>query len=157
MGYTLDPEILERLEELEKRYPSREALMLPALWEVMDREGYISSEAMEAVADFLKVPLSKVYGVVSFYSMFHTEKEGRYRIRICGTLSCELCGASEILSMLMDRLAIGVGETTSDGKITLEEVECLGSCSTAPVMMVDETLHEKLTPERLEEILEELK
>ena len=130
--------------------------MLPALWKVQEQEGSISLEAMAAVAKYLGVHVSRVYGVVTFYTMFHHEPIGRYHIQLCKTLSCALCGKGEILEHLKERLGIDVGETTEDGRFTLSQVECLGSCGTAPVMQVNDTLYENLTPEKVDEILKEL-
>jgi NADH-quinone oxidoreductase subunit E len=157
MSFEFTRENLEALEALAERYPSREALMLPALWKVQEQEGSISLEAMAAVAKYLGVHVSKVYGVVTFYTMFHHEPIGRYHIQLCKTLSCALCGKGDILEHLKERLGIEVGETTEDGRFTLSQVECLGSCGTAPVMQVNDTLYENLTPEKVDEILKELK
>jgi NADH-quinone oxidoreductase subunit E len=156
MSFAFTEENLESLKALEKRYPSKKALMLPALWKVMEQEGYISVEAMEAVADYLGVPPVEVYGVVTFYEMFHEKPVGRHHIKVCRTLSCALCGQSGVLEHLKKRLGIEVGESTEDGRFTLSEVECLGSCGTAPVMQIGDTLYEHLTPEKVDEILKEL-
>ncbi len=157
MGFAFTEENLEELEALAKRYPSKEALMLPALWKVMQQDGYVSMDAIDVVADYLGVPPMKVYGVVTFYTMFHLEPIGTYHIQLCRTLSCSLCGKGEILQYLRNKLGIDVGETTPDGKFTLSQVECLGSCGTAPVMQINDTLYENLTPEKVDEILEGLK
>ncbi|WP_300365792.1 NADH-quinone oxidoreductase subunit NuoE [Hydrogenimonas sp.] len=157
MGFAFTEENLEELEALAKRYPSKEALMLPALWKVMEQDGYVSMDAIDVVADYLGVPPMKVYGVVTFYTMFHLEPVGTYHIQLCRTLSCSLCGKGEILQYLRNKLGIDVGETTPDGKFTLSQVECLGSCGTAPVMQINDTLYENLTPEKVDEILEGLK
>jgi len=156
MSFKFTEENLKALEALEKRYPSKEALMLPALWKVMEQEGQISTEAMVAVADRLGVPPVKVYGVATFYTMFHLEPVGRHHIQLCKTLSCALCGKADILAHLKEKLGIEVGETTEDGRFTLSQVECLGSCGTAPVMQVNDTLYENLTVEKVDEILEGL-
>jgi NADH-quinone oxidoreductase subunit E len=156
MGFAFTEENLRELEALAKRYPSKEALMLPALWKVMEQEGFISVEAMEAVAEWLGVSPMKVYGVVTFYEMFHEKPLGRHHIKVCRTLSCALCGQSGVLERLKERLGIEVGETTEDGRFTLSQVECLGSCGTAPVMQIDDTLYENLTPEKVDKILKEL-
>ena len=156
MSFTFTEENLKALEALEKRYPSKEALMLPALWKVMEQEGRISTEAMVAVADRLGGPPIKVYGVATFYTMFHLEPVGRHHIQLCKTLSCALCGKADILAHLKEKLGIEVGETTEDGRFTLSQVECLGSCGTAPVMQINDTLYENLTVEKVDEILEGL-
>ena len=157
MSFEFTEENLRELEALQKRYPSREALMLPALWKVQEQEGHISYEAMKAVAEWLGVHVSKVYGVATFYTMFHIEPIGTHHIQLCKTLSCSLCGKGEILAHLKERLGIEPGETTEDGRFTLSQVECLGSCGTAPVMQVNDTLYENLTVEKVDEILKELR
>ena len=156
MSFTFTEENRLALESLEKRYPSKEALMLPALWKVMEQQGHIDTEAMVAVAEWLEVPPIKVYGVVTFYTMFHQEPIGCHHIQLCKTLSCALCGKAEILAHLKKKLGIDVGETTEDGRFTLSQVECLGSCGTAPVMQINDTLYENLTIEKVDEILEGL-
>ena len=156
MSFTFTEENLQALKSLEKRYPSREALMLPALWKVMEQQGHIDTEAMVAVAQWLEVPPIKVYGVATFYTMFHLEPIGRHHIQLCKTLSCALCGKADILAHLKQKLEIEVGETTEDGRFTLSQVECLGSCGTAPVMQINDTLYENLTVEKVDEILEGL-
>ena len=157
MSFAFTEENLRELDALQKRYPSKEALMLPTLWKVMEQEGHISLDAIDAVADYLGVPPMKVYGVATFYTMFHLEPVGTYHIQLCKTLSCALCGKSEILAHLKKRLGIDVGQTSDDGRFTLSQVECLGSCGTAPVMQINDTLYENLTPEKVDEILEGLK
>ncbi|WP_201353295.1 NADH-quinone oxidoreductase subunit NuoE [Hydrogenimonas urashimensis] len=156
MSFQWKKESLEALDALAERYPSKEALMLPALWKVMEQEGVISMDAIDAVAEYLGVPPMKVYGVATFYTMFHLEPVGTYHIQLCKTLSCALCGKGEILEHLKERLGIDVGETTTDGRFTLSQVECLGSCGTAPVMQINDTLYENLTPMKVDEILEGL-
>ena len=156
MSFTFTEENLQALRSLEKRYPSKEALMLPALWKVMRQQGHIDTEAMVAVAEWLEVPPVKVYGVATFYTMFHLEPVGRHHIQLCKTLSCALCGKADILAHLKQKLGIDVGETTEDGRFTLSQVECLGSCGTAPVMQINDTLYENLTIEKVDEILEGL-
>ena len=156
MSFAFTEENLKALEALESRYPSKEALMLPALWKVMEQEGHISLDAIDAVAEYLDVPPMKVYGVATFYTMFRFEPIGTYHIQLCKTLSCALCGKSEILEHLKKRLGIEVGQTSNDGRFTLSQVECLGSCGTAPVMQINDTLYENLTPEKVDEILEGL-
>jgi NADH-quinone oxidoreductase subunit E len=156
-SYEWSGESLEELKRLEKRYPRKEALMLPALWLIQREEGYIPPEAVESVARYLEVPPSKVYGVLSFYSMFSLEKRGRYHLELCKTLSCSICGGGEVLKKLMEILKIEPGEKSSDGLFSLEEVECLGACAAAPVMQIGDELHENLTPESVERLVGKLK
>ena len=150
------PETVKAVDELIGHYPVREAALIPALHLVQDDLGWMPVEAMDWVADKLDLPRVRVYGVTSYYTMFRREKPGRHRLEICTNLSCSLMGAEHLRDYLCKKLGIKAGETTGDGSITLEEVECLGSCGTAPVMMVDDEYHENLTPEKVDTILSDL-
>jgi len=144
---------LQKIEELKKRYPTTQALVLPVLWIAQEQYGYISEETMKEVADLLKVPYALVLGVVSFYTMFHARPVGKHHIEVCTNVSCMLRGSGKILEQLRKHLGIGVGETSGDGKWTISEVECMGSCGTAPMFAVGEEYYENLTPEKVDEIL----
>lgn len=150
-------ENLDKLEQLRKRYPSTKALTLPVLWLAQEQFGWISPELMKYVADLLGLPVRHVYGVVTFYTMFNTKPTGKYHVQVCTNVSCYLRGSGKILDHLCQHLGVRVGETTTDEKFTLTEVECLGSCGTAPMMQVNENYHENLTPEKVERLLTEFK
>lgn len=150
-------ENLSKIEELKKRYPTTQALVLPVLWIAQEEFGYISQETMKYVAGLLNVPFGHILGVVTFYTMFHQEPVGKYHLEVCTNVSCYLRGSAEIVKRLTDRLGIELGETTADRKWTLSEVECMGSCGTAPMMAIGEEYFENLTPEKVDEILDGLK
>ena len=153
----LPRELVERIDALRARYPTEEALVLPALHLVQRHNGgWLSEESIEQVADLLHLSPAKVAGVVSFYDMFHEHPVGRHRIRLCTNLSCQLRGAEELLALLREELGVGEGEFTSDGRCSFVQFECLGSCDTAPMAMVDDDYHENLTPARLRRIVQEL-
>lgn len=156
MSIEFTPENKKRLEEILLRYPTKRAAMLPTLWLAQRQFGWISNEAMEYVARLLSLPVVKVFEVVTFYTMFNRKPVGKYHIQLCRTLSCELCGKEEILNHLKKKLGIGIGETTADGRFTLSEVECLGSCGTAPMLQLNDDYHENLTVEKVDEILKRL-
>jgi NADH-quinone oxidoreductase subunit E len=139
------------------RYPTRQAVLLPAL-HVAQRHwgGWLPHEAILAVAAELGLPVSTVYGVVTFYDLFHQKPVGRHRIRVCTNLSCQLRGSEEIMETLHQELGVGEDEITPDGRCSYVHFECLGSCDTAPMMMVDERYHENLTPERVRAVLKGL-
>lgn len=151
------PEARAELDALRKRYPTTEAVLIPAL-HIAQRlwGGWLPDEAIAAVAHELELAPAKVYGVVTFYDLFHQKPVGRHRIRVCTNLSCQLRGADEIMETLHRELGVGEHEVTPDGRCSFVHFECLGSCDTAPMMMVDETYHEKLSPERVRQILKEL-
>lgn len=152
----LKPDTVKAIDELIRRYPVREAALIPALHLVQDDLGWMPVGAMDWVAEKLGLPRVRVYGVTSYYTMFRREKPGRHRLEICTNLSCSLMGAEHLRDHLCRKLGIQPGQTSADGRITLEEVECLGSCGTAPVMMVDGEYHENLTPQKVDTILADL-
>jgi NADH-quinone oxidoreductase subunit E len=152
----LKPETVKAVDELIGRYPVAEAALIPALHKVQDDLGWMPAAAMDWVADKLGLPRVRVYGVTSYYTMFRRKKPGRHCLEICTNLSCSLMGAEHLRDYLCEKLGIKAGETTGDGRITLEEVECLGSCGTAPVMIVDDEYHENLTPKKVDAILSDL-
>jgi NADH-quinone oxidoreductase subunit E len=146
------------IDGLRERYPTTEAVLLPAL-HIAQRQwgGWLPDEAITAVALELDLPVARVYGVVTFYDLFHQKPVGRHRIRVCNNLSCQLRGAEEILEVLHRELGVGEGEVTPDGRCSYVHFECLGSCDTAPMMMVDDDYHENLTPNRVRQVLKGLK
>lgn len=148
---------IDEILSLRSRYPTLEALMLPAL-HVAQRVcgGWLPEPALEAVAELLEVPVAKIAGVVSFYDMYHERPVGRHRVRVCTNLSCQLRGGEEILAALGEELGVGEDEVTGDGRCSYVHFECLGSCDTAPMMMVDDDFHENLTPERARRIVRDL-
>jgi len=143
----------QKLEELKKRYPTLQALVLPVLWMVQEQEGYISEESMKYVATILNVPYGHILGVVTFYTMYHTKPMGKYHIEVCTNVSCLLRGCDRIVGHLENKLGMRMGETSKDKRWTLSEVECMGSCGTAPMFAVGEEYYENLTPEKVDEIL----
>lgn len=155
-GFT--PEARAQLDMLRKRYPTEEAVLLPAL-HIAQRlsGGWLPDEAIQAVAAELGLAESKVYGVVTFYDLFHQKPVGRHRIRVCTNLSCQIRGAGEIMETLQRELGVSEEEVTPDGRCSYVHFECLGSCDTAPMMMVDDDYHENLTPKKVRDILRGLK
>ncbi len=147
-----------KIDALRPRYPTAEAVLLPAL-HIAQRQwgGWLPDEAIAAVAAELELPVAKVYGVVTFYDLFHQNRVGRHRIRVCNNLPCQLRGAEEILALLHRELGVGEDEVTTDGRCSFVHFECLGSCDTAPMMMVDDDYHENLTPNRVRQIVKGLK
>jgi NADH-quinone oxidoreductase E subunit len=148
---------LRRIEELKKRYPNPKPVVLEALWMWQEEHGWISEEGMKAVADVLGLPYHHVYGVVSFYSMFNARPVGRHKIEVCTNVSCMLRNSDRIVKHIQESLNVGVGETTPDGRFTLVEAECLGSCGTAPMMQVGDEYYENLDESKVDAILSSLK
>jgi len=155
MTFTEDQ--VRRIEELKKLYQKPQAVVLTALWMWQETHGWISEEGMKAVADILGLPPHHVYGVVTFYTMFNKQPVGRHKIEVCTNVSCMLRNSEKILKHIEDRLDIKVGETTADGRFTLVEAECLGSCGTAPAAQIGEKYYENLDEHRIDAILDQLK
>ncbi len=150
-------ENLKKLEELKKRYPTTKALTLPVLWMAQEQFGWISPDTMKYVAELLSLPVGHIYGVVTFYTMFNTKPVGKYHLQVCTNVSCQLRGAEHLTDHLCHRLGVAIGETTTDKKFTITEVECLGSCGTAPMMQVNDDYVENLTDEKVDKFLAECK
>ena len=151
-----DPSLEARIAELLTRYPTRRAALLPVLWLCQERYGWISAGVIEAVAARLGESPAFVEGVVTFYTMYYTRPPARYVLQVCETLSCAVCGGRELLEHLERRLGVKPGEKTADGLFQLVGVQCLGACGGAPVIQVNDDYHERLTPDTLEELLDDL-
>ena len=144
--------------EIAKYPPDRKSsAVMAALRIVQEHHGWLSAELMDAVADYLDMPPIAVSEVASFYSMYNLKPVGRHKICVCTNISCLLNGSDHIVGHLEQRLGIKFGETTSDGRFTLKEVECLGACVGAPMMQIGKTYYEHLTPAKLDEILKGFK
>jgi NADH-quinone oxidoreductase subunit E len=153
----LSAEVRRQIAEVLKRYPTKRAALLPALHFAQDAAGgWLPDAVIEAVAAELDLPVSDVLGVVTFYDLYHQKPVGRHRIRVCTNVSCMLRGSDEIMAVIQSELGVDEDEVTPDGRCSFVHFECLGSCDTAPMMMIDKTYHENLTPEKVKEILKEL-
>jgi NADH-quinone oxidoreductase subunit E len=124
------------------------------MWQ--EEHGWISEEGMKQIAEVLGIPVHHIFGVVSFYTMFNQKPVGKYKIEVCTNVSCMLKNSDRILKHIEDRLQIKPGETTSEGKFTLVEAECLGSCGTAPMMQIGDRYYEDLDEAKLDKILSSL-
>jgi len=150
------PVAAAKVQEILRRYPTRQAALLPVLWLAQEEFGWISDEAIAYIAELLELPPARVAGAVSFYTMFHRKPIGKYHLQVCRNLSCTLRGASEITTCIENRLGIRVGETTPNGKFSLSEVECLASCGTAPMLQLNDQYIENLTRERALALIDRL-
>jgi NADH-quinone oxidoreductase subunit E len=143
-----------------KKYPEdkKRSAVLAALRAAQHQnEGFLTTELMDAVADYLGLPKIQVYEVATFYSMFETKPVARHNVAICTNISCMLMGSDSVVSYVERKLGIKVGESTEDGRIFLKpEEECLAACAAGPMMQVDHVYHEKLTPEKIDKILDGL-
>ncbi|MEK6716499.1 MAG: NADH-quinone oxidoreductase subunit NuoE [candidate division NC10 bacterium] len=150
-------ETKKRLDELVKRYPEKRSALIPILHDVQAEVGYLSPEAIAWVAAYLTLSPADVMSVASFYDMLHLEPVGKHMIYVCHNLTCSLLGAERLIRNLEDRLGIRMGETTPDGLISLKRMECLASCGTAPAIQIDGVFYERVTPHKLDELLEKLR
>jgi NADH-quinone oxidoreductase E subunit len=146
----------KKFEEVLTCYPTKRAAILPTFWLAQQEFGYLSSEVMEYVGKLLSLSPAYVAAVASFYTMFNKEPVGKFHVQVCTNLSCTLLGAERIVECVEKKLGIGLGQTTSDKQFTLSEVECLGSCGTAPVAQINDDYYENLTPEGVVRLIDEL-
>jgi NADH-quinone oxidoreductase E subunit len=148
--------VSERVKEIVRPYAGRPWELIQALHRVQSALGYVPKEAQEVVAEIVGVPPSQVRGVLTFYHFFRTRPSGRHTIRVCLGTACHVRGGERVLSALEEELKVKVGETTADGKFTLEVARCLGCCGLAPVMMIDDEVYGKLDPKKARQIVRSL-
>jgi NADH-quinone oxidoreductase subunit E len=156
----LSPEALARIDRAIAKYPSeqRQSAVMAALTIAQDEKGWLSTETMDFVAQYLGMPPIAVYEVASFYTMYDVTPVGRHKITICTNLPCALQGANIAAAHLQKKLGVGFNETTADGMFTLKEAECFGACGDAPVLLINnKRMCCAMTPDRLDGLLEELK
>lgn len=150
------PEMKKTLtEKYLPRYARKQGALLPALHLVQHEYGWIPGQAMLEIAELLELKPADVIDTASFYEEYWLKPKGKHLVQVCRSIACEFCGQKEITQACKDALNIDVGETTDDGMFTLIELECLGSCGSAPAALIDETLHENLTPAKMREVLDQ--
>ncbi len=137
----------KKLDKIITRYPVKRSAVLPALYIAQEEHGYVTDDDVKYIAERLDMRVNEVEEIVTFYTMYSRKPIGKYKLQVCRTLSCWLQGAEQITERIEHRIGCGIGETTSDGKFTLMEVECLGYCDLAPVPPGQFDYHEKITPE----------
>ena len=148
---------LAEYREILGRYPTRRAALMPTLWLAQREFGWLSTPAQEYVAGLMELPLAWVTSVASFYTMYWKEPPGRWHLQLCRNLPCALRGAGELRTLIQDTLGLRHGEKTADGKFSFEEVECLASCGTAPVLQINNgAYHEGLDVEKVRALLARL-
>jgi NADH-quinone oxidoreductase subunit E len=153
----LTDEIRETIRGYFPRYPTRQAVTLPALHAVSEALGYVPPEAVVEIAELLELAPAQVQDTLSFYGFFRQDKpQGRRRVWVCRSISCACRESEGLLEYLCEKLGIRPGETTGDGRITLEFAECLGACDVAPAILVGDTLHGDMTREKIDALLAKL-
>ena len=153
----LQPATLQKIDEVIAHYPVKRSAALPLLHLVQEDQGYVSPEAVEWIAQKLELQPINVHELVTFYPMFRQKPIGRRHIKVCRTLSCALVGGYRVCEELQKQFDCPVGETSADGEVTLEFVECLASCGTGPVLMIDEELHENVDVAKAHELAAQIK
>ncbi len=144
---------LAELDPIIEKYREKKGSLIPILHEVQEKVGYLPLEVQEYVSEKLTVPLSRIYGVVSFYSFFSIDPKGDHTIGVCMGTACYVKGAEKILAGIKSELGCDTGETSEDGRFTLTITRCLGTCSMAPVIMIDDKVYGQVTPEQVPKIL----
>jgi NADH-quinone oxidoreductase subunit E len=153
----LRADTLRRIDEVITHYPQKRSAALPLLHFVQEDQGHVSTEAIEWIAARLEVEPINIYELVTFYPMFRQKPIGRRHIKVCRTLSCAIMGGYRTCSEFQKQFGTGLGEVSPDGEVTIEFVECLASCGTAPVVMIDDDLHERVDPARARSLSEKIK
>jgi NADH-quinone oxidoreductase subunit E len=158
-AFSYSAENQARFDEIVTRYPEeqRQSAILFALYLVQQQQGYITGASMRFVATQIRCTAAEVEDVVSYYTMFYTKPVGKYVMNVCRTLSCALLGAERVTDELCAKLSVRPGETTADGEFTVIEVECLGACDRAPVVMVNDDWHERLAPEQVSAFVDDIR
>jgi [NiFe] hydrogenase diaphorase moiety large subunit len=145
----------DEIHELVGRHGRSRAALMPVLQELQQKYSSVSDFAMQVVADEIGIHPAEVYGVVSFYAFLHHEPRGRFQVRLCQTISCDLTGKSRVARQLENELGIRFGETTADGRFSLEWASCLGMCDQGPALLVNERVYTKVTPDQVHGILDD--
>jgi NADH:ubiquinone oxidoreductase subunit E len=150
---TTEIDVKDQIRQLIAPLRGRQIVLIPALQAVQEELGYLPTEAFEEIGELANVSANTVYGVASFYAQFRFVKPGEHMIKVCLGTACHVCGASRILDSVQRELGIEEGQTTEDEKFSLESVRCFGSCALAPVMVVDDEVHGRVTGPKVVEIV----
>ena len=145
----------EKLLEIIDKYRETKGALIPVLHDVQDLYGYLPQHAQELMSKELRIPMSEIYGVITFYNNFILEEKGKYQISVCLGTACYVKGSGAIVDKLKEELKIDVGETTEDGEFTLDECRCIGACGLAPVLTINEKVYGRLSKDDIAGIIEE--
>jgi NADH-quinone oxidoreductase subunit E len=151
--------LIPEFERMKARYPAgfESSLVLPCLRRIQEDRGYVADEDIAGLAGYLRVPRIQIEEALSYYSQFRRKPVGRWHVQACRNVSCSMRGSERLLEHLQKKLGLAPGETTRDGRFTLSTVECLGSCGTAPVVMVNDAYHEDMSAAKVDSLLETLR
>ncbi|HEV2977882.1 MAG TPA: NADH-quinone oxidoreductase subunit NuoE [Casimicrobiaceae bacterium] len=150
--------LIPEFEKLRARYPAgfESSFVMPCLRRIQEDRGYVADSDIDALVEYLGVPRIQIEEVLSYYTQFRRKAIGRWHIQACRNLSCSLLGSERLIGHLTKKLGIAPGQTTADGRFTLSTVECIASCGSAPVVMINETYHVKMSPEAIDAALDKL-
>ncbi len=151
----MDKKVKTEVQEMLKDYSSDKDNLIRILEDIQLKYGYIPEAAQVAVSEHLKMPLAEIYGVITFYSRFTTEPKGKYNISVCLGTACFVKGSEKLLDKAKQVLKIEEGQTTADGKFSIDATRCVGACGLAPVFIVNDEVYGKSTPEKVEEVIKE--
>jgi NADH-quinone oxidoreductase E subunit len=154
---TLTEKYKDEITDLLSRYPVKRSALIPLLYVAQRDAGYITEPAMKEIAKLLGLTPPQVYETATFYTMLNLKKVGRFHIQVCKSLMCALVGSDTVIAWIKTKLGIAPGESTADGLFTLSAVECLAACGTGPMMQINEDYYERLTEDKLDRILADLK
>ena len=152
----IENQIKEDIVQILEKYTTDRDNLIQILNETQEKFGYIPKTSQLEISKYLNIPMAEVYGVITFYSRFTLEPKGKYAISVCLGTACFVKGSEQILNRLKDRLKIDVGQTTADGKFSIDATRCVGACGLAPVFTVNNEVHGKATVKKLDEVLDEL-
>ena len=152
----IDKRLTKEMEEILNNYPKQKDSLIAILDDVQEKYGYIPKQCQVEISNYLGMPMAEIYGVITFYSRFTTEPKGKYNIAVCMGTACFVKGSQSILDRLKERLKISGGQTTPDGKFSIDEVRCVGACGLAPVFMVNDEVYGNATVKMVDEVLDKL-
>lgn len=154
----MNPQLIPEFDRLRARFPAgfESSLVLPCLRRIQEDRGFVAEEDIAGLVAYLGVPRIQVEEVLSFYTQFRRAPVGRWHLQVCRNVSCSMRGSERLLGHVCSKLGVQVGDTTADGRFTVSTVECLGSCGTAPVLVVGETYHENMSAEKFDQLLKDL-
>lgn len=153
MELSFSPEELQEVERIIKLYPHSKSAVMPVLWMAQKKWGWLSADVQKYVASLLNLPYAHVMGVASFYTMYFKKPMGTYHVQICTNISCMLRGGDDIYKYVCSSLGISHNQTTPDGKISIEEVECMGACGGAPMIAINETFYENVNQDKVNQLI----
>lgn len=155
--YLIDPkentELADRIIAILEENKSTPGSLMVILNEVQSQIGFVSEQIQDFIANYLKTPVSKIHGVISFYSFFTTRPRGKHTIKFCTGTACYVGGSSQLIDKAKQLIGISLGETTQDGNVTMEETRCVGACSQAPVVVVDDVIHGRVKPSKIAQLV----